>query len=98
MLNKDRKSAEGDAMRTKKSSEKCKLRSMMSFWRLLLSDKEGKNVDKRKIQKRSDVAGIRWNPAHAKSEINVKLEEATEKWNEHVTKINKKKEEEIIDL
>ena len=59
MLSKARKCAEGDATRIEKPLEKSKLRSITLFWRLMLSDKEGKNVDKRKIQLRSDVAGIR---------------------------------------
>ena len=79
VLNKARKSAEGDMTRIEKSSEKCKLRSTMSFWKLLLRDEEGENVDERKTQRRSDVVGIRWNPACTKSEIDFKVEEATEK-------------------
>ena len=54
-------------------------------------------MDARKIQKRSDVAGIKWNSACTRSEIKVKIEEAKEKWSEQIKRIKKKKEEEILD-
>ena len=46
----------------------------------MLSEKEVKNVAKREMQQRSDMAEIRWNLECAKSEIKVKLEEDAEKW------------------
>ena len=49
------------------------------------------------MQKRSDVIEIRWNSEHTKWDIKVKLEEAIEKWKEYDAKVEKKKEEEILD-
>ena len=48
-------------------------------------------MDARKTQKRSDMAGIKWNSACTRSEIKVKIEEAKEKWDEPIKKIKKKK-------
>ena len=91
MLRKARKCAEGDTRIIEKSSEKNKLQSITSFRRLMLSDKEGINVDKRKTQKRSDMTGTRCNSARTKGEIKGKLEEAIEKWKECEVKIKERK-------
>ena len=64
----------------------------------MLRYKDGKNVDAREMQKRLDMAGIKWNSTYTRSEINIKIEEAKEKWNECVKRLKKKKEEEFLDL
>ena len=51
VLTKARKSAEGDEIRIEKSSEQWKLRSTLSYWKLMLRQKDGKNVDACKMQK-----------------------------------------------
>ena len=97
-LTKTRKSVEGNAMRIEKDLEQRVLRLTLSFWKLMLKDEEGNNADARKMQKKSDMAGIKWNLACTRSEIKDEIEEAKEKQDKYIKRIKKKKEDEILDL
>ena len=43
---------EGKIISIEKSSEKTKLQPTIAFWRLMLSEREGENIEKWKMQKR----------------------------------------------
>ena len=59
---------------------------------------EGKYVSKGMMQKRVDMAELCHEQNFTKKEAKMKLIDAIENWKEHVKKIKKKREEEILDL
>ena len=71
---------------------------MVSYWKEIVRKKEGKHVSRVKIQKQKDIAESNNQQDTTTNKAKVQLRVAIEKWKEHVKKMKKQKEEEILNM
>ena len=93
-----RKKVEGPMKGLERSNQKRKLRAMVSYWKMIVRQKEGKFVSRGMIQKRKDMADMNNQQDITKNEAEVELRVAKEKWTKHVEKMKKLREEELLDM
>ena len=91
VLRKARKDGEELTIKMEKSVEKRKLRALITHWKSIILEKDGKNVSKVIMQKLVHVAEARGKQDYIKLEAKEKLREVNENYKEHVKKQEKER-------